>query len=180
MNQKVNKPKVIVIGAVSQNGVYGEGASIPWRIREDFKHFKDITTGHTVIMGKGTWLSLPEKFRPLPGRTNSVITNTPGFVAVGATIFASLEQAIDAATTEKVFCIGGKDIWYHAMSLADEAWITVVHKNYPITKGVTRLAYDLVHPSETWEGFFSKEKKTPENQNPDEPYFEICHWVKKK
>lgn len=169
---------VIVIGAVSQNAVYGEGAKIPWYIKQDFKHFKELTTNHTVVMGKGTWDSLPLQFRPLPNRANFVITNTMGYEAPGARIFASLEQAIDAATTEKVFCIGGKNIWYQAMSLADEAWITVVHKDYPITKDTTHLAHDLIRPFERWEDFYLHEKKMPENQNPAEPYFEICHWVK--
>ena len=68
---------VAVIGAVSRNGVYGEGDKIPWYIPADFKHFKKLTTEWTVIMGRGTWESLPPKFRPLPHRDNMVITNTP-------------------------------------------------------------------------------------------------------
>ena len=107
--------KVTVIAAVSQNGVYGEGEKIPWYIPEDFKHFKELTIGCTVIMGRGTWESLPPKFRPLPHRDNIVITNTPSYEAKSATIFASVEQAVAASKTEKVFCIGGVSIWYPAM-----------------------------------------------------------------
>jgi dihydrofolate reductase len=171
------KKIVSVIGAVSQNGVYGEGEKIPWYIPEDFKHFKMLTTGNTVIMGKGTWESLPKKFRPLPGRDNFVITNTPGYVAEGSTIFASIEQAIDAAKTGKVFCIGGASIWYHAMHDADEAWITVVKQDYPVTKD-TRIALDLLRPSDRWQAFSLKEVKRQEQVNDGVPSFEIRHWVK--
>jgi dihydrofolate reductase len=169
---------VIVIGAVSQNGVYGEGDIIPWYIPEDFRHFKELTTNWTVVMGRGTWESLPAKFRPLPHRENIVITNTPNYVADGARICASVEQAIEMARTAKVFCIGGAHIWYHAMSLADEAWITVVKRQYKVTPQVTRLAHDLLRPFETWPDFYLAEVKKPEKCSDDIPPFEICHWVK--
>lgn len=141
---------VIVIGAVSQDGVYGVGNSIPWRIKEEMKHFKEQTTGHTVVMGRGTWESLPPNYRPLPNRENAVITNTPGYKAEGAQIFRSIEQAIDAAKTEKVFVIGGHDIWYTAMSLADEALITEVRRDFWENQNDVRLAPELLEPPKKW------------------------------
>lgn len=172
--------KVIVIAAVSQNGVYGEGQEIPWYIPEDFKHFKELTTEWTVIMGRGTWESLPSKFRPLPNRENMVITNTPGYEAKGAKIYASVEQAIAAARTGKVFCIGGVSIWYHAMSIADEAWITVIKKEYPITPGITHCAPELRNLASKWTGFSFSEMKVDRGAVGTTPGFSIVHWVKKK
>ena len=172
--------KVIVIAAVSVNGVYGEGEIIPWRIFEDIQHFKELTTEWTVIMGRGTWESLPPKFRPLPHRENIVITNTPGYEAKGAIIFASIEQAIRAARTENVFCIGGASIWYHAMHLADEAWITVVKKEYPVTQGVTHCAPELLNPSSKWPSFSFNEMKMEKDAVGVVPGFSIVHWVNKK
>ncbi len=141
---------VIVIGAVSQDGVYGVGNKIPWRIPSEIKHFKEQTMGHTVVMGRGTWESLPPKFRPLPDRANMVITNTPQHGVEGAEVFKSIEQAIDAAATEKVFLIGGHDIWYHGMSLADEALITIVFKDFWTNDPDERMAPELLKVEEKW------------------------------
>lgn len=170
---------VIVIAAVSENGVYGEGNIIPWYIPEDIKHFKDLTTGWTVVMGRGRWESLPSKFRPLPNRENIVITNTPNYVAKDARVCASIEQAVEAAATEKVFCIGGIHIWYHALSFADEAWITKVMKHCVVTKD-SRIAIDLVNPLSKWPEFSLKEIKKPEKMNDGIPLFHIRHWVREK
>lgn len=142
--------QIIVVAAVSKNGVYGEGDKIPWRISEDIDHFKRVTTGHTVVMGRGTWESLPPKFRPLPNRHNMVVTNTPGYSAEGVTICRSIEQAIADAPTEKVFCIGGASIWYHAMHLAHEAFISVVKEEYPVTPHITHIAKELLSIETKW------------------------------
>lgn len=166
--------KVIVIGAVSQDGVYGLGTRIPWRIPEEMQHFKEQTIGHTVLMGRGTWESLPPKFRPLPHRDNMVITNTPDYVAEGATVYRSIEQGIKAAKTEIVFCIGGHDIWYHAMSLADEAFITEVHKNFWANQPDVRLAEELLDPLKKWEF----QEGSPDQRYECEIPFTIHHWMK--
>ncbi len=142
--------KVIVIAAVSQDGVYGIKGAIPWHIPADMKHFKEQTTGQTVVMGRGTWESLPKKFRPLPDRINMVITNTPGYEAKGGVIMKSIQQAIDAAKTEKVFLIGGHDIWYDGMSICDEALITEVRKDFWTPEPGVYLAEELLVPREKW------------------------------
>ncbi len=171
--------KISVIGAVSSNGVYGEGEKIPWYIPEDFKNFKQLTTEWSVIMGRGTWESLPPKFRPLPHRQNLVVTNTPHYQARGAIVCASIEQAIAQASTENVFCIGGINIWYHAMQFADEAWITIVKKEYPIT-GITRCARELLNPPSTWPAFSFNELVMDKNAEGDIPGFSIVHWISTK
>ena len=172
--------KVIVIGAVSQNGVYGEGSEIPWKIPADFKNFKELTTDWTVIMGRGTRESLPPKYQPLPRRDNMVITNTPGYEAKDAKIFTSVEQAIAAARTEKVFCIGGVGIWYHAMYIADEAWVTVVKRSYPIHPGTTHYAPELINPPSKWPSFSFDEMTVNKDVEGDIPGFSIVRWIRKK
>lgn len=142
--------KVIVIAAVSQDGVYGKGNSIPWNIPAEMAHFKKQTTGHTAVMGRGTWESLPAKFRPLPKRANMIVTNTPEYKAEGAMVVMSVQQAIDLATTEKVFLIGGHDIWYDGMSIANEALITEVMKDYDDGASDVRMAPELLRPDQEW------------------------------
>lgn len=166
------KKHIAVISAVSQNGVYGEGDKIPWHIPEDVKHFKEITTGHTVVMGRGTWESLPKKFRPLPKRHNMVITNTPNYVADGAVVCRSIEQAIADAPTEKVFCIGGASIWYHAMYFANEAFISVVKGEYQVTPGVTHLAKELLDIETKWSNLRLGSVISFQD-------FDLQHWVMK-
>jgi dihydrofolate reductase len=156
---------------------------IPWYIPQDLKNFKELTTNQAVIMGRGTWESLPDIYRPLPKRTNMVITNTPDYVARGATIFPNIDQAIASSITEKVFCIGGVDIWYHAMSRADEAFITIVGKEYLITEGVTHCAPNLLNLSKSWRDFklertLVQPKLLSEHEQRIVP-FKIEHWVRK-
>ena len=91
----------------------------------------------------------------------------------------TIEQAITEAVTKKVFCIGGVSIWYHAMALADEAWITVVNRDYPITPQVTRLAQELLRLSDRWSDFYLKERKKSETASLEAPSFEFFHWVKR-
>lgn len=86
---------LVLIAAVAKNGVIGKNNALPWHLTEDLKHFKSLTTGHAVIMGRKTWESLPERFRPLPQRQNIVVTHNAGYVAAGATIVHSLEEATE-------------------------------------------------------------------------------------
>jgi dihydrofolate reductase len=109
-----------------------------------------------------------------------VITNTPGYEAKGAKIFASIEQAIAAASTEKVFCIGGASIWYHAMHIADEALITVVKRSYPINPGTTHCAPELINPSSKWPSFRFNDMKMNKDAEGETPGFSIAHWVRNK
>ena len=83
-----------LIWAQARNGVIGADGALPWRLPEDLALFRELTTGSTVVMGRRTWESLPERFRPLPGRTNVVLTSDPGWSADGARTAASVEQAL--------------------------------------------------------------------------------------
>lgn len=119
--------EVVVIAAVAKNRVIGKDNRLLWHIPEDMAHFKALTAGHIVIMGRRTWESLPPRFRPLPGRRNIVITRQPGYAAPGAELAGSLESALQlASTATMVFIIGGEQIYRQAMALADRLEITEV------------------------------------------------------
>ncbi|MGB3482635.1 MAG: dihydrofolate reductase [Mycobacterium sp.] len=113
---------VTLIWAQSTSGVIGRGNSIPWRLPEDMARFKDLTMGHTVIMGRLTWESLPVKFRPLPGRRNVVVTRQADYVAEGAEVVSSLEDA----PLDDAWIIGGSQIYGLALPLATRCEVTEV------------------------------------------------------
>src|SRR3990170_6593706 len=92
-------PRVVLVAAVAANGIIGAGGKLPWRISEELKHFKRLTLGHPVIMGRRTWESLKG---PLPQRENIVVSRTPGYQAPGAAVAASLEAALALCTGEPV------------------------------------------------------------------------------
>jgi dihydrofolate reductase len=111
-----------LIWAQSTSGVIGRGNGIPWRLPEDMARFKQLTMDHTVIMGRLTWESLPAKFRPLPGRRNVVVTRQAGYMADGAEVVTSIEDA----PLEDAWVIGGSQIYGLAMPLATRCEITEV------------------------------------------------------
>lgn len=84
-----------LVWAQSLSGVIGRDNAIPWRVPEDMARFKELTMGHTVLMGRLTWESLPAKFRPLPGRRNVVLSRDPGYVAEGAEVITALPDDFD-------------------------------------------------------------------------------------
>jgi dihydrofolate reductase len=109
-----------MIVALARNRVIGADQGLPWRLPEDLRHFRRLTLGHTVVMGRKTWESLP---RALDGRQNVVITRQPGYVALGAEVVDSLPAALARATMPPpICCIGGGEIFRIALPLA-----TVVH-----------------------------------------------------
>ena len=120
-------PEIVIIAAVAKNRVIGKDNRLLWHLPEDMAHFRALTAGHTVIMGRKTWESLPERFRPLPGRRNIVITRQPAYAAPGAELAGSLEKALELASTAAVaFVIGGEQIYRQAMAVADRLEITEV------------------------------------------------------
>lgn len=119
--------EIILIAAVAQNRVIGRDNQLLWHIPADMAHFKQLTAGQTVIMGRKTWESLPPRFRPLPGRRNIVITRQAAYPAEGAEVANSLEIALKMASTAKtVFIIGGEQIYRQALPLATQLEITEV------------------------------------------------------
>ena len=116
-----------LVWAQSSSGVIGRAGGIPWHLPEDLARFKQLTLGHTVIMGRLTWESLPVKVRPLPGRRNIVITRDPDFVAAGADV----ATALDRVPLADAWVIGGAQIYALALPLATRCEITEVDIDLP-------------------------------------------------
>ncbi len=98
-----------LIAAVARNGVIGHAGEIPWRVPGEQRIFKDRTMGATVVMGRATWDSLPERVRPLPGRGNVVLTRQPGWSAAGATVVSSVEELLTGH--DDFWVIGGESVY---------------------------------------------------------------------
>ena len=111
-----------LIWAQSTSGVIGRDGTIPWHLPEDLARFKTLTMGHTVVMGRRTWDSLPTRFRPLPGRRNVVLTRNRGFDAPGAEVVGSIDDAID----DQTWVIGGSEIYHLALPAATRCEVTEV------------------------------------------------------
>jgi dihydrofolate reductase len=121
------RPQVVLIAAVARDGVIGDGQRMPWHLPEDLAHFKRVTLGHPVIMGRRTWESLPVRFRPLPGRRNLVVTRNAQWRSDGAEAFSALDTALAAcAGAERVFVIGGGQLYAAALPQADELLLTEI------------------------------------------------------
>ena len=118
---------ISIIVAIAENGVIGDNNALLWNIKEDMRRFRTTTTGHPVVMGRKTFESIG---RPLPKRTNVVITRGDTTFE-GCKVAHSLEEAIAMfPAEEEVFIIGGAQIYTQAMALADKLYLTIVHRNY--------------------------------------------------
>ena len=133
-----------LIWAQSLSGIIGRAGGIPWRLPEDMAHFKELTLGHPVVMGRLTWDSLPARFRPLPGRRNLVLTRDPQFCADGAEVITSLD---DAPLTD-AWVIGGAQVYALALPAANRCEVTEVDIDLPGEDG------DALAPvlDDTWVG----------------------------
>lgn len=122
-----NTPTIILLVAMAENRVIGKNGAIPWHIPEEIAHFKRTTMGHALVMGRKTYDSIG---RPLPGRTNIVISNQPDLVIEGCKVVSSLEEALDTARMfhKKIFIIGGGEIFNQSMVLADSIYLSVIHR----------------------------------------------------
>ncbi|KUM32623.1 dihydrofolate reductase [Arthrobacter sp. EPSL27] len=152
-----------VVWAQTSTGVIGKDGSMPWRLPEDMQHFTRLTMGHPVVMGRKTWESFPDKYRPLPGRTNIVITRQEGWgetpAAEGAIVVKSLDDALlesqFAPGHEMVWIIGGGKIYAQSMDLANVAVITTIDTTTEGDTFAPELGYDWTmgasQPENGWE-----------------------------
>ena len=125
---------ISIIVAIARNGVIGNGNALIWRIAEDLRRFKALTTGHPVIMGRKTYESIG---RPLPNRTNVVVTRRKDYRPEGCLVAGSLEQAVGLFDpSEEIFIIGGAQIYAQAMPMADRLYLTEIDSDY---EGDTRF-----------------------------------------
>jgi dihydrofolate reductase len=134
-----------LIWAQSTSGVIGRDGRIPWRVPEDQARFKELTMSRTVVMGRLTWESLPSKVRPLPGRKNVVLTRQAGYMADGAHVVSTLQEAL---TDDLTWVIGGAQLYSLALPLATRCEVTEVEIDLPRDDG------DAVAPvlDESWVG----------------------------
>ena len=119
--------RLCLIAAVARNRTIGRDNQLPWSDPADQRHFRLARMGCPVIMGRRTWESLPARFRPLPGRRNLVVTRNPDYIAPGAEIAADLDAAIArVADADRIFVIGGGELYAQAMPGADELLLTEI------------------------------------------------------
>src|SRR5688572_24230712 len=120
--------RIYLVAAVAANGIIGAKGALPWRLPEDLKHFKRLTMGRPIIMGRRTWESLKG---PLPGRDHIVVTRTPGYEAPGAAVASSLEAALALCLDQAVvFVIGGSRLFAESLPIAAGLVLTEIHKDF--------------------------------------------------
>jgi dihydrofolate reductase len=124
--------KLVLIAAVARDGAIGRHNDLLWHEPRDQKHFRDSTLGCPVIMGRKTWESLPARFRPLPGRRNVVVSRNAHYAAPGAERAASLDAALALLEgCDKVFVMGGGELYAAALPRADELMLTEIERDFP-------------------------------------------------
>jgi dihydrofolate reductase len=123
--------KLGLVYARARNGVIGKDGVLPWHLPEDLAHFRKVTMGAPVIMGRKTWESIPAKFRPLPGRRNVVVTRQAGWSAPGAEVAHTIEQAVAMCEpAAHAWLIGGAELYREAVPLAQIAEVTEIDADF--------------------------------------------------
>ncbi|MEP7010040.1 MAG: dihydrofolate reductase [Acidobacteriota bacterium] len=167
--------KTTIIAAVAANrtiGITKEGkADVPWRLPEDLRRFKRRTLGHTVVMGRATWKSIGGK--PLPGRTNLVLTRNPGFRAPGAQVVTTLESAFEIGRErgdDELFVVGGAVVYAAALRQVDRLDLTLIEREYP---------GDTFFPEVDWNHWrrLENDRREPEG---DLPAFAFTLWERRE
>jgi dihydrofolate reductase len=120
---------ISLIAAMAENRVIGANNALPWHLPDDLRHFKQLTRGHAVIMGRRNYQSIG---RPLPERRNIVVTNQRDFTAPGCQVVHSIEEAFRAAADDhELFVIGGAEIYRQCLPMAQRLYLTLVHASIP-------------------------------------------------
>jgi dihydrofolate reductase len=162
--------RIVLVAAVARGGVIGRAGTVPWRLPEDLAHFRQLTIGHPVVMGRKTWDSLPQGFRPLPGRRNIVVTRNAAWHGEGAERAGSLDDALRLVDdAERVFVVGGGELYASALPLADELLLTEIDAE---TEG------DTFFPS--WEGMSFEEVSREHNTSETGIPFSFVTYVRRQ
>lgn len=128
----MSAPAIALIAAIDRQRGIGRGNALLWTDPRDQAHFRTMTVGNTVIMGRKTWESLPDRFRPLPGRHNIVLSRDPLFRAHGAELAASLDSALGrVASQHTAWIIGGAELYRQTLGLADKLELTEIEADFP-------------------------------------------------
>lgn len=125
-----NKPIIAAIAAMSENRVIGKDNQLPWHLPADLKHFKAITTGHPILMGRKTFESIG---KPLPNRTNIIITRNNNYHAPGCIVVTSIDEAIEQATlidAKEIFIIGGAEVYQQLMPHIQQLYLTIIRHQF--------------------------------------------------
>ncbi len=123
----IDRPRIAYVVAMDENLVIGRDNDLPWRLPDDMRWFREKTLGKPCIMGRKTYDSLPERFRPLPGRLNIVVTRNSAYQAPGAVIAHSVDEALRAAgDVEEVIVVGGGDLFRRLLPVVDRLYLTQV------------------------------------------------------
>lgn len=142
MQTPPQRPLISAILAMGENRVIGKNNQLPWRLPADLKHFKAITSGHPILMGRKTYQSIG---RPLPNRINIIMTRDAHFQAPGCTVVTSIDEAIVCASnnnSDEIFIIGGAEIYTQLMPVIDCIYLTVVHQTFDGDAFFPELATD--------------------------------------
>ena len=126
-------PEIVMIACAAKNYVIGSGPDIPWSIKEEFKHFTELTMGSPCIMGDVTYETLPPKFKPLPGRQNLVLTLDPDYEPEGVTLFRDFDEAMNyvcGLEADRAFICGGASIYRLGIGIADTLELTRLDRDY--------------------------------------------------
>jgi dihydrofolate reductase len=118
---------ISIIAALDKNGVIGKNNHLPWNIREDLKHFREITMGHPVIMGRKTWMSIG---KPLEGRTNIILTHDSGFSIPGCITVNSIQQVMNDFPDQDILVIGGAELFRQFIPLAGRIFLTRINHEF--------------------------------------------------
>ena len=121
----MNKTNISAIAAMADNRIIGKNNQLPWHLPADLKHFKALTTGHPILMGRKTFESIG---RPLPNRVNIILTRNPNYTATGCIIVTSIEAALNAHN--ELFVIGGADVYRECLPHVQHLYLTIVHHHF--------------------------------------------------
>ncbi len=146
---------MIILGpvAISRNNVIGNNNSLPWYIPEDLKHFRQITVGHTVLMGRKTYESIIKQLgKPLPDRTNVVVTRQSNFiVSPEVLLYSNLDEALSRLGKSDIYIIGGAEIFRQVAPQAEKMYVTHIHQDYP---------GDIFFPAINWQQWRLTDQET--------------------
>jgi dihydrofolate reductase len=169
--------EIVMIACAARNGVIGRGPDIPWSIREDFKHFTDLTMGFPCIMGDVTYESLPPNFKPLPGRENIVLTLDPTYAPEGVALFRDFAEAMEyvrGLDATRAFICGGGSIYRLALGTADTLEITRLDRDYE-----GDVTFPEVDPG-TWSLEASERSSGVDRKSGETVTFQFQTWRRKR
>lgn len=130
-NRESSRPAISFVVAMDRNRLIGAGGGLPWRLPDELRRFKEITMGHAVLMGRKTYEGIPRKFRPLPGRTNIVLTRQEAYDAPGCIVVHSIEEALAAVDPDQeLMVIGGAALFAELMPVVDRIYLTQIDGEY--------------------------------------------------